>query len=407
MNPSEYQDIIESLVNESNNQSNKLTNYKLEKGILYKKENDKFLQVIRRFEMEGVMYMMHDHPMSAHFGIEATYQRTKERYYWKNMRKDVETYVKSCNQCQKRGKPINKNPLNSINIREPFYQIGIDFVGPLPQTTNGNKYIIVAQDYFTKWPEARAVKEATANRVSQFIFEDIICRHGCPKKIISDRGSHFHNELIKNLMEKFEIKHNFSTPYHPKTNGLVERFNKTLCESLAKLSTENKNWDEKIPMVLFAYRTKHQKSTQMKPFYLVYGREENWLKTQPDENNEEANQLSRVEQLLTNLPEQRYRAKEQNQKSQIKQKEYHDKRIKIREPFKIGDKVLYYNAAKEKQWSGKLEEKWKGPYYIHDVLLKGSYQIKELNGKILKTPVNGELLKRYYSRETFEPFVVV
>src|SRR6516162_4578889 len=116
MNPSKYQDIIESLVNESNNQSNKLTNNKLEKGILYKKENDKFLQVIRRFEMEGVMYMMHDHPMSAHFGIEATYQRTKERYYWKNMRKDVETYVKSCNQCQKRGKPINKNPLNSINI---------------------------------------------------------------------------------------------------------------------------------------------------------------------------------------------------------------------------------------------------------------------------------------------------
>jgi hypothetical protein len=68
---------------------------------------------------------------------------------------------------------------------------------------------------------------------------------------------------------------------------------------------------------------------------------------------------------------------------------------------------IYYNAAKEKQWSGKLEERFKGPYYIHEELLNGSYKIKELSGKILKTPVNGELLKKYYDREDFEPMVVV
>ena len=73
----------------------------------------------------------------------------------------------------------------------------------------------------------------------------------------------------------------------------------------------------------------------------------------------------------------------------------------------MGEKVLYYDAAKEKQWSGKLEEKWKGPYYIHEVLVNGSYKIKELNGKVLKVPVNGELLKLYYSRENFEPMVVI
>src|SRR6516162_5555776 len=386
MNIEEYHNIVNNLKDQPN--------YKFKDGILYRTEDDKLLQVIRRFELEGVMYMMHDHPMSAHFGIEATYQRIKERYYWKGMKRDVEEYVKTCNQCQKRGKPRYKNPLNPIGIKEP-----------LPQTTNGNKYIIVAQDYFTKWPEAKAVKEATAKEVSQFIFEDIICRHGCPKKILSDRGSHFHNELIKNLTDKFEIKHNFSTPYHLKTNGLVERFNKTLCESLAKLSTENKDWDQKIPMVLFAYRTKRQKSTQMKPFYLMYGREENWLRM--IENEDKTNEVSRVEQLINELPKQRNEAREQNQKSQAKQKEYHDKHIRTNETFKIGDKVLYYNAAKEKQWSGKLEDKWKGPFYIHDVLLKGSYQIKELNGKVLKVPVNGELLKRYHCREGFEPFVVV
>jgi hypothetical protein len=68
---------------------------------------------------------------------------------------------------------------------------------------------------------------------------------------------------------------------------------------------------------------------------------------------------------------------------------------------------LYYNAAKEKQWSGKLDEKWKGPYYIHEVLVNGAYKIKELDGRILKTPVNGELLKEYHSREGFVPYVVI
>ena len=115
-----------------------------------------------------------------------------------------------------------------------------------------------------------------------------------------------------------------------------------------------------------------------------------------------------MEYLLEELPKIRQKAKLQNDKTQGKQKEYHDKRIKRKQNnFEIGDKVLYYNAAKEKQWTGKLEEKWKGPYYIHEIMLNGSYKIKETNGKVLKTPVNGELLKRYNSREEFIPYIVV
>ena len=96
-----------------------------------------------------------------------------------------------------------------------------------------------------------------------------------------------------------------------------------------------------------------------------------------------------------------------NMETQERQKEHHNKVIKKEHEFEIGDKVLYYNAAKEKQWSGKLEEKWKGPYYIQQEMLNGSYKLKEIDGKILKTPVNGELLKKYNSREEFVPYVVV
>ena len=131
----------------------------------------------------------------------------------------------------------------SNQSRKPFERIGIDFVGPLERTKDGNKYILVVTDYLTKWPEAEAMKEATAKNVVEFIYRKIICTHGCPKVILSDRGTHFRNKLVDGLCEKFEIKHKLSSPYHPQTNGLVERFNRTLCESLAKVSERENEWD--------------------------------------------------------------------------------------------------------------------------------------------------------------------
>jgi hypothetical protein len=319
------------------------------------------------------------------------------------MLKDIEIYVKSCDQCQRRGKTKNQQELHSIKVDKPFHRIGIDIVGPLPVTERLNRYIVVAMDYFTKWPEARALKEATADEVSKFIYEEIICRHGCPNKILTDRGSHFNNQLINNLTKKFRIKHNLSTPYHPKTNGLVERFNKTLCEALAKLN-ENNNWDEQIPAVLFAYRTAKHSSTKIEPFYLTYGRQ---ARLPIDTEEQQITYYEYLDEQLLQCSEIREKARIQVEKAQLIQKVNHDKKIRQEQKFKIGEKVLYYNAAKEKQWSGKLEDKWKGPYYIHEKLLNGSYKLKETNGQILKTPVNGELLKRYHSREQFIPYVVI
>ena len=129
-------------------------------------------------------------------------------------------------------------------------------------------------DYLTKWPEAKPVRAATAEETAKFIYEDIICRHGCPSKILTDRGTHFNNQMIKKLMEKFRIQHLLSTPYHPQTNGLVERFNRTMIEKLARLTTEHLNeWDRYIAPVLFSYRVNKHSTTKVSPFFLVYGRE--------------------------------------------------------------------------------------------------------------------------------------
>ena len=109
---------------------------------------------------------------------------------------DIRFYVQTCDSCQWRGRNKKNQLLHPIPVQGPFYQIGIDFVGPLPVTSDGNRYIIVAIDYLTKWPEARPLPRATADVTAQFIYEEIICHHGCPQIILSDGGSHFNNQMI-------------------------------------------------------------------------------------------------------------------------------------------------------------------------------------------------------------------
>ncbi len=234
--------------------------YKIKEGKLIKIKPNKELKVLKRNEIEPILSLAHEHPLSGHFGLEATLTKLKERYYWPKIKDDIKSYIQTCDQCQRREKTTDENELHLIKIKEPFYQWGIDIVGSLTETTRENKYIVVAIDYFTKYLEARALSNANAKSVANFIYKDIICRHGCPRKIISDRGTYFNNQVIEKLLEQFKIRYNLSTPYHPKTNGLVERFNKTLCESLAKLNEERENWDEYISPTLFAYRTKTNNS---------------------------------------------------------------------------------------------------------------------------------------------------
>src|SRR6266498_2377906 len=109
-------------------------------------------------------------------------------------------------------------------------------MGLLTITKRENRYIVIAMNYFTKWPIAKALKEAIAKAISKFIYQKIICEHGYPEVLQSDQRTHFVNRVIEDLTEKFRIKHRLSSPYHPQTNGLVERFNQTLCEKLAKLA---------------------------------------------------------------------------------------------------------------------------------------------------------------------------
>ena len=381
-----------------------LKNFILRNNFIYKLDKRRernLLRVIRKSELEPVLYMFHNDPTSAHFTTNAMFEKIRNRYYWPQMYEDIRSYVRSCDSCQRRGKAKNHQLLHPIPVESPFHQIGIDFVGPLPRTLNGNRYIIVAMDYLTKWPEAKPVPEATADQVATFLYEDIISRHGCPAKILSDQGSHFKNQFIAKLTLKFQIKHLFSTPYHPQTNGLVERFNRTLCESLAKLTVDHENeWDKYIAPVLFAYRTTKHNTTKFTPFFLVYGRKAK-LPVDNLKLKDGYTLLNWIDDLVEELPMKRQKAKDEIAQVQQIQKDRHDAQIRSEKYFTIGQKVLYYIAAKEGQRSGKLQPNWKGPYYIYQVCANGSYKLRTMEGKVLKSAVNGSLLKAFYDRPNY------
>jgi Integrase core domain. len=109
----------------------------------------------------------------------------RSKYYWPNMTKDVERYTRTYFKCQERGKPSTHNEMHAIISTQPFERIGIDFVEPLPETSEGNKYMLVMVDYFSKWPEVKPTKRADAKTVVKFLYEEVICRHGPPMHIHS------------------------------------------------------------------------------------------------------------------------------------------------------------------------------------------------------------------------------
>src|SRR5213078_3270220 len=344
MNKNEYGKILECLRGMVNSEKRRkqLETFEVRNGKLYRRKKDgKILRVLKEDETDAILFMTHNHETGGHFEVDTTYNKIADRYYWKGMYDDIRGYVKSCDTCQRRGQKGGKSYLNPIEVGEPFERIGIDFVGPLERTKKGNRYILVVTDYLTKWPEAKAMKEATAKNVIEFIYQEIICRHGCPRVILSDRGTHFRNELVDGLCEKFEIKHKLSSPYHPQTNGLVERFNRTLCESLAKVSEKENEWDKHIESVLFAYRTTKHNTTKKTPFFMVYGREA-ILPIEDFKNGENFGKDAIIERNydLINLVDERIKALENIERSQVQQKNRHDIKIKGKTKFNIGDKIL-------------------------------------------------------------------
>ncbi|KAA3681927.1 uncharacterized protein DEA37_0014875 [Paragonimus westermani] len=207
----------------------------------------------------------------AHTGCTRTYDLLQQRAYWPKMKEDVTTYVLACQQCQllKSDNRGAQQPLQPIPVSEIGELWSMDLMGPFPLSARGNQYVLVMTEHFTRWIEATGVPDQRASTVGDMVMEHIVANHGVPKAILTDQGPCFESEEFRTRMQQLGIKRIRTTPYHPQTNGLTERNNRTVKEWV---SSKGGDWESALPLVLLAHRASVQASTKKSPFQLMYGR---------------------------------------------------------------------------------------------------------------------------------------
>ena len=221
----------------------------------------------------------------------------------------------------------------------------MDIVGPLERTRSGHRFILVMCDYATRYPEAFPLRKITAGSVARALLQ-LISRVGIPHEILTDQGTAFLSKTLRQVYSLLGIKGIRTTPYHPQTDGLVERYNQTLKSMLRKFVAENgKDWDQWLPYLLFAYREVPQASTGFSPFELLYGRQvrgpldllrDAWVTPKPQEPDSVLSYVLRIQEKMGQMASL---VEENMTKAQQTQARWYDQRARQRS-FTPGQQVL-------------------------------------------------------------------
>ncbi|KAM9985839.1 hypothetical protein ACTFIZ_002137 [Dictyostelium cf. discoideum] len=354
-----------------------------------------------------VLEKFHDCSLvGGHLGYQKTFAKIASRYYWNNMGMDVKEYINNCDICQKmKTSPFSKfaPELGTIVVEKPWDLVAVDFVGPMKTPSiAGNKYIIVFSDYVTKWVEAVATPDCTAETTAIHYFNLIISRHGCPKRLLSDCGTSFLNKVISNVNEVFKVKKVNTSPYHPQTDGLVERFNKTIVIMLKSFTQEvHTMWDLYLDSCLFAYRISVHASTGSSPFSMIYGREA----TIPSDlgslnpfNSVVTTNDNYVGKLKETIKNSLDIAKTKTQEAQVNQKQYYDGLRTRKNSISPGDHVLLKNQTVKEDELKKFRPSWIGPFKVVRILSNQTIQIQVPLGSNMSTTQSLRNCKKYFNR---------
>ncbi len=218
------------------------------------------------------------HEDLGHFGEQWTLVEIRRRYFWHNWTTDVKAVVRECQQCQlvRSSGSIRSGDeqLKNIPVCDLFYRVALDTAGPLPETRSGNRYILVAIDHYSKWCEARAVADHGAKTAARFLEDEIICRYGVPKFVLTDNGGEWAAEFDV-MCRNYAIQHQRTAPQWPQCNGMAKCMIKTIKHGITMLVVSPANmdcWDEQLAKVLFGYRCGIQASTKFSPFMILTSR---------------------------------------------------------------------------------------------------------------------------------------
>jgi transposase InsO family protein len=393
---------------EKPDQSKRTSQYVTKNGLLYRhyrKGEEEYHQLVVPSKLRlAVLHMGHDQPMAGHLGCRRTLERIWQTFYWPGIAGDVRRYCRSCDICQRtvpKGR-VRKVYLGRVPlVSEPFSKVAIDIVGPIiPLSQSKNRYILVIVDYATRYPEAVPLKNIDSETVAEALWM-VWTRVGVPAEVLTDRGTQFTSETMKQVHRLLGTKGITTTPYHAQANGLVERFNATLKTMLKRLCAERpKDWDRYIPAALFAYREVPQESSGYAPFELLYGRKvrgpaailkQAWTAEDPMVDQDTRTVAQYVVDLRDRIEKTCLEAQKNLSKAAEKYAGYFNKKA-VERVFEPGSEVLLLLPEKH----NKLQVAWRGPYQVLERIGDWDYRIL-IRGK--SKTFHANLLKQYVKRE--------
>lgn len=350
-----------------------------------------------------VLSLAHDDPWAGHMGVTKTYHKVLKHFFWPGLKKDVVTYCRTCHICQIAGKPnqvIPPAPLKPIPVMgEPFERVLVDCVGPLPKTKSGHQYLLTIMCTSTRFPEAIPLRTITASAVTKALVK-FFTTFGLPKVIQTDQGTNFMSKVFNHALKTLKIKHVTSAPYHPESQGALERFHQTMKSMLRKhCNTSERMWDESVPFVLFAVREAVQESLGFSPAELVFGHEvrgplKMFKETLVTPEKKPLRLPEYVSRLRSRLQEACSLARETLTSTQAKMKQNFDKKAVVAS-FQIGDSVLVLLPIP----GSALFTKFSGPYRILEKLSDTNYVIQTPERRRGTRVCHVNMMKPYHSRE--------
>ncbi|GJX31667.1 reverse transcriptase domain-containing protein [Tanacetum coccineum] len=365
-------------------------------------------QIIRRCvdgqEAMDILQACHNGPIGGHHGPNYTAKKVFDSgFFWPTIYRDAQDLVMHCDSCQRQGKISQREEMpllfllrfcedNCQPLRHRHHRFPNDWwtKGSFP-SSRGNRYILVAVDYVSKWVEAKALPTNDARVVVKFL-KQLFSRFGTPRAIISDRGTHFCNDQFSKVLQKYGVTH--------KQGGQVEVSNRGLKRILERTVGEHRaRWADKLDDALWAFRTAYKTPIGCTPYKLVYGKachlpielkhKAYWALKWTNFDLKTAGDHRKVQ--LNELNELRDQAYESSLIYKEKTKKIHDDKIKNRE-FHVGDRVLFNSRLK--LFSGKLKSRWTGPFTVAQVFPYGAIELSHDDGPNFK--VNGHRVKHYF-----------
>ncbi|GFW81996.1 retrovirus-related Pol polyprotein from transposon 412 [Trichonephila clavipes] len=357
----------------------------LRNGVLYRKfesEDGKTFRrqlVLPRSRIPEILKELHGSPTGGHFGVMNTLHRVRERFCWGKVRADVEQWCKSCDACSARKGP-------KIRSR------GSCIATMLEHPSNVSLSI--------SWDLCQGLR-LEAPTVAEAVVQHWISRYGVPLQLHSDQGRNFVSAVLKRVCELLGIDKTKTTPLHPQSDGMVERFNRTILNNFSLMVSKNQqDWDQKVPLFLLAYRSAVHETTGYSPSQMLFGRDLrlpcDLLFGRPPDTPSSPEEY--VQNLQARFEDVHNLARERINLRTEKMKTRYDTKATGHQ-FKEGDKVWFYNPTRRKGLSPKLQSHWDGPYTILKIINDVEIRIrKSTNSK--PRVVHYDRLAPYYGHNS-------